>query len=79
MNKVEKLLLDIKKAEAKLEYVVSRKDEDDTLKYLAGWSHDGNLLVYGGKNLTELSVLEARQFAHWILEMAEDGDETTSK
>lgn len=76
MNKVQKLLLDIKKAEAKLEYAVSRKDEDDTLKYLAGWSHDGNLLVYGGKNLTELSLREARQFAHWILDMSGEVDET---
>jgi hypothetical protein len=77
MNKVTKLLFDIKKAEAKLEYAVSRGDEDDTPKYIAGWDYAGDFLIYANDKLTSLSPTEAKKFARWILAMLEEQDETT--
>jgi hypothetical protein len=76
MNKVEKTLLDIKMAEAKLEYVIYRNDEDETQLYLAGWTCEGQLLLYANALPRQLSVKEAWRFAEWILDMLEEQDET---
>lgn len=77
MSKVEKLLLDIKMAEAKLEYCISRGDDDDTPMLLAGWNYLGNLMLYSPPR--ELTPAQAEAFARWILSMLEGGDETISK
>ncbi len=77
MSKVQKLLLDIKMAEAKLEYCISRGDDDDTPMLLAGWNYLGNLMIYSPPR--ELTPEQARSFAEWVLSMLEDGDETPSK
>lgn len=72
MNKVEKLLLDIKMAEAKLEYCISRGDDDDTPMLLAGWNYLGNLMLYSPPR--ELTPEQARSFAEWVLSMLGDGE-----
>lgn len=69
MNRVQKLLLDIKMAEAKLEYTISRGDDDETPRYIAGWSYSGDFMLYTQSNLIELSPNEAKRFAQWILSM----------
>jgi hypothetical protein len=74
MNKVQKLLLDIKMAEAKLEYCISRGDDEDTPVHIAGWSYYGNLMIYSPPR--ELTPEQARSFAEWVLSMLEDGYET---
>lgn len=79
MNKVQKLLLDIKMAEARLEYSLGYGDEDDTPKHVAGWDYAGDLLIYASNRLTKLSPAEAKHFAEWILSMLEEQDEAAYK
>jgi hypothetical protein len=79
VNKVQKLLLDIKMAEAKLEYAIPYGDEDGTAKHIAGWDYAGDLLIYASNRLTTLSPAEAKHFAEWILSMLEEQDEAAYK